>query len=220
MTRPVDTARHSELLDRAVQYAIEHGLSDLTLRPLADALGIMPNTLVHHFGSKEELLSAILNGVRERLQGMVRAELERDPGGEPLQVVWRWSLQPGAAEVLSLVLRGVRSRAAPTRALRSVPTARHRRLADHRRYAPRDPGIGGAARPAAGPAHDRRTRARRAGLCAIPRFLAQRMRRRTGVSELGARSPVQPIVRGPLELFGDVLTRHRFGVAGPHVGWL
>lgn len=94
MTRPVDTARHSELLDRAVQYAIEHGLSDLTLRPLADALGIMPNTLVHHFGSKEELLSAILNGVRERLQGMVRAELERDPGGEPLQVVWRWSSSP------------------------------------------------------------------------------------------------------------------------------
>ena len=94
MARPVDTARRSELLDRAVEYAIEHGLSDLTLRPLADALGVMPNTLVHHFGSKEELLSAILNGVRERLRAMVRTELKRNRGSDPLQAAWSWSSRP------------------------------------------------------------------------------------------------------------------------------
>lgn len=86
--------RRNELLDRAVEYAIEHGLSDLTLRPLADALGVMPNTLVHHFGSKEELLSAILNGVRERLQAMVRTELKRNRGSDPLQAAWWWSSRP------------------------------------------------------------------------------------------------------------------------------
>jgi AcrR family transcriptional regulator len=96
VARPVDTTRRNELLDRAVDYAIEHGLSDLTLRPLAEALEVMPNTLVHHFGSKEELLSAILNGVRERLQGIVRTELESE--GDPLQAAWQWSSQPERLE--------------------------------------------------------------------------------------------------------------------------
>ncbi len=91
MPRSIDQTRREELLQAAVDYAIEHGLSDLTLRPLADALGVMPNTLVHHFGSKDELLSVILNGVRERLQAMVRAELQRDLGSDPLQAAWSWS---------------------------------------------------------------------------------------------------------------------------------
>src|ERR1700722_1074184 len=90
MARPTDPARRRQLLDAAIDYAVEHGLADLTLRPLADALGVMPNTLVHHFGSKEELLSAILNGVRDRLREM-RAEMQSSPDGDPLQGVWEWT---------------------------------------------------------------------------------------------------------------------------------
>jgi AcrR family transcriptional regulator len=93
MARPTDPARRSELLEGAIDYAIEHGLADLTLRPLAQALGVMPNTLVHHFGSKEELLSAILNGVRDRLRAQ-RAQMASQPGGDPLQGVWRWTSDP------------------------------------------------------------------------------------------------------------------------------
>jgi AcrR family transcriptional regulator len=93
MPRPADPARRAELLQRAVDYAVESGLADLTLRPLADALGVMPNTLVHHFGSKEELLSAILNGVRDRLREM-RAQMVADPGEDPLWGVWRWTSDP------------------------------------------------------------------------------------------------------------------------------
>lgn len=92
MPRPIDPTRREQLLEAAIDYAVEHGLSDLTLRPLADALGVMPNTLVHHFGSKEELLSAILNGVRDRLQGMMRAEMQRE--GDPLRAAWRWTSSP------------------------------------------------------------------------------------------------------------------------------
>lgn len=89
MPRPLDPTRREGLLQAAIDYAIEHGLSDLTLRPLAEELGVMPNTLVHHFGSKEELLSAILNGVRDRLREMMRAESQLD--GEPLRSAWRWA---------------------------------------------------------------------------------------------------------------------------------
>jgi AcrR family transcriptional regulator len=93
MARPVDPARRAQLLDAAVDYAVEHGMSDLTLRPLAEALGVMPNTLVHHFGSKEELLSAILNGVRDRLRAM-HTQLEAQSERAPLEGVWEWTSSP------------------------------------------------------------------------------------------------------------------------------
>jgi AcrR family transcriptional regulator len=53
----------------------------------------MPNTLTHHFGSKEQLLSEILNGVRDRLRQMY-AGLEADPAEDPLQRVWAWTSGP------------------------------------------------------------------------------------------------------------------------------
>ena len=96
MARTVDTRRRARLLDAAVDYAVERGLADLTLRPLAEALGVSPNTLVHHFGSKEELISAILNGVRDRLREM-RARMVRDPAQEPLAGVWAWTANPQRA---------------------------------------------------------------------------------------------------------------------------
>jgi len=90
MARPIDQARRAELLEGAIDYAVAHGLADLTLRPLAEALGVLPNTLTHHFGSKEELLSEILNGVRDRLREM-RTEVAADPQGDPIEAVWRWT---------------------------------------------------------------------------------------------------------------------------------
>jgi AcrR family transcriptional regulator len=91
--RPLDPVRRAQLLEAAIDYAIEHGLSDLTLRPLAEALGVVPNTLVHHFGSKEELVSEVLNGVRDRLRAM-RAEMQDDPDADPLMGVWEWTSSP------------------------------------------------------------------------------------------------------------------------------
>jgi AcrR family transcriptional regulator len=93
MPRHVDQARREQLLQAAVDYAIERGLADLTWRPLAQAMEVRPNTLVHHFGGKGELLSAILNGVRDRLRAM--SGQMRD--GDPLQGVWDWTSSPERA---------------------------------------------------------------------------------------------------------------------------
>ena len=90
MARQIDPTRRAELLSQAVDYAVEQGLADLTLRPLADALGVMPNTLVHHFGTKEQLLSAILNGVRDRLRAMY-ARLQARPNETRLESLWAWT---------------------------------------------------------------------------------------------------------------------------------
>ena len=93
MARPSDPQRRAELLARAVDYAAEHGVADLTLRPLAAALGVQPNTLVHHFGTKEQLLSEILNGVRDRLRAM-RARAGADHDRDPLHATWSWTSDP------------------------------------------------------------------------------------------------------------------------------
>jgi AcrR family transcriptional regulator len=93
MPRTPDPAHRAELLSAAVDYAVQHGTAGLTLRPLATALGVQPNTLAHHFGGKEQLLSAILNGVRDRLRAM-RLEMRDDAEGDPLWGVWQWTADP------------------------------------------------------------------------------------------------------------------------------
>lgn len=60
------TGRRQQLLDAAVDYVFAHGLSALSIRPVAEALGISHRTLLYHFGSKEELIVAVLKEVRER----------------------------------------------------------------------------------------------------------------------------------------------------------
>lgn len=56
MARPLDHAKRAELLDAVVRYIAEHGLADLSLRPLAAALGTSSRMLIYYFGTKEELL--------------------------------------------------------------------------------------------------------------------------------------------------------------------
>ncbi|MFI1195965.1 TetR/AcrR family transcriptional regulator [Micromonospora sp. NPDC020750] len=64
--RPVNHQRRADLLDAAVDYAIQHGFAELSWRPVARALGVSTTTLVHHFGTKEQMLEAILGRLRER----------------------------------------------------------------------------------------------------------------------------------------------------------
>lgn len=48
----VSSARRAELLELAYQYVLEHGVSDLSLRPLAAAINSSPRVLLFLFGSK------------------------------------------------------------------------------------------------------------------------------------------------------------------------
>ena len=77
--RPVDHQRRAELLDAVVDYAVEHGFSGLSWRPLAAALGVSPTTLVHHFGTKEQMLVAILGRLRERIVAASSDRLGEQP---------------------------------------------------------------------------------------------------------------------------------------------
>ncbi|MBA2678048.1 MAG: TetR/AcrR family transcriptional regulator [Ktedonobacteraceae bacterium] len=58
--------RKQDLLAAAVEYVFEHGFSELSIRPLAAALGISHRTLLYHFHSKENLVVELLKEVRVR----------------------------------------------------------------------------------------------------------------------------------------------------------
>lgn len=64
MARPLDHAKRADLLAGVVEYIAEHGLGDLSLRPLAAELGTSSRMLIHYFTTKEELLVQALTTQR------------------------------------------------------------------------------------------------------------------------------------------------------------
>jgi AcrR family transcriptional regulator len=93
MARPVDVDRREALLDEVVAYVGEHGLANLSLRPLADRLGVSVNLLTHHFGSKDDLIVAALRRSGEIQQRVEQGWLRRRPETtqtELLRAWWRW----------------------------------------------------------------------------------------------------------------------------------
>ena len=66
VTPPSHLAPRDRLLAAAVDYAAQHGISDVSLRTLAAGLGTSHRMLIHHFGSKEGLLAAVVTEVERR----------------------------------------------------------------------------------------------------------------------------------------------------------
>lgn len=62
--RPPDHARRAELLAGVIAYIADHGLAELSLRPLAAYLGTSSRMLIHYFGTKEQMLVSALETQR------------------------------------------------------------------------------------------------------------------------------------------------------------
>ncbi|HEV3036080.1 MAG TPA: TetR/AcrR family transcriptional regulator [Solirubrobacteraceae bacterium] len=58
--------RRGELLDAVGEYVLDNGIAALSLRRVADAVGVSHVTLQHHFGSKEELVGEIVEHLLAR----------------------------------------------------------------------------------------------------------------------------------------------------------
>lgn len=123
--------RKAELLERLADHLLAHGLQGASLRPLAAAVGTSDRMLLHYFADKEELLTASLTVVSQRLIAMleaVRAEpmpfdallilltgMVKDPHVQPYMRLWLELLplaQAGQepfraiAQRISMTLRG------------------------------------------------------------------------------------------------------------------
>jgi AcrR family transcriptional regulator len=81
--------RREDLLQAATDYVFEHGLHELSLRPLAAALGVSHRTLLYHFGTKETLFSEILKEARTRERNLVVARAEEfGPDFTFVEIMW------------------------------------------------------------------------------------------------------------------------------------
>lgn len=91
---PPISARRDELLERAYDYVLDRGLADMSLRPLAVAIGSSPRVLLFLFGSKDELVRALLGRARDdelALLEKIRAEGEgRFDLAQTAYATWRW----------------------------------------------------------------------------------------------------------------------------------
>jgi AcrR family transcriptional regulator len=78
VARPPDLERRQELLDAVVKECAANGIGDRSLRDIAASVGTSHRMLLHHFGSRNELLLAIVDEVERRQRALLR-ELPTEP---------------------------------------------------------------------------------------------------------------------------------------------
>ncbi len=98
--------RRDELLELAYEYALEHGVADLSLRPLAAAVGSSPRVLLFLFGSKAGLVQALLTRARQdELTLLARARAAGDLL-EATSELWGWLAAEEHRGLLQLWVEG------------------------------------------------------------------------------------------------------------------
>ncbi|MGW3173778.1 TetR/AcrR family transcriptional regulator [Streptomyces sp. NPDC001153] len=111
MPRPPDPAKRRDLLDKVRAYVLSHGLADLSLRPLAQALGTSDRMLLYYFGTKERMIAEAL-ALYER-RPLLRTRDLLETVGSPtdatglrrfMEEVWRQFSDPDVRAALPLYL--------------------------------------------------------------------------------------------------------------------
>jgi AcrR family transcriptional regulator len=86
MVRTPDLERRRQLLDALIEEFAAGGIGDRSLRDVAAAVGTSHRMLLHHFGSRDDLLVAIVEEV-ERRQMSLLGNLPADPA-EAFAAMW------------------------------------------------------------------------------------------------------------------------------------
>lgn len=115
--RQTSSPRREELLAAAYAFVRDNGLTELSLRPLAAAIGSSPRVLLFLFGSKDGLIRAILERARRDEVALIsRIGLDGSATvGELVRRTWDWLSNPEHRSVLVLWTEAYsRSLTAPT----------------------------------------------------------------------------------------------------------
>jgi len=98
--------RREELIEKALDYFLEHGVAGLSLRPLAGKIGTSARLLVYHFGSKDGLIAAVVDELRARIQRsfarLSAASAARKRRGA-MKAFWAWTIRPENVRRLQLL---------------------------------------------------------------------------------------------------------------------
>ena len=86
MARPPDVERRRQLLDALIDAFADGGIGDRSLRHIAEAVGTSHRMLLHHFGSRDELLLTIVDEI-ERRQMSVLPEAATEPA-DAMAAMW------------------------------------------------------------------------------------------------------------------------------------
>jgi AcrR family transcriptional regulator len=77
------------LLDAAIDHIAQRGISDLSLRELAAAIGTSHRMLIHHFGSREALWVEVIRTVEERQRALL-GEVSPEPAATVGDAMRQW----------------------------------------------------------------------------------------------------------------------------------
>jgi AcrR family transcriptional regulator len=101
VARVADERRPAELLDAIAGYLVKHGVAEMSLRPLAKAVGSSPRVLLYYFGSKEKLVVRALAQLRDRQRGAFGGlrEQRHDTPSDACRAIWQQMSAP-QSEVL------------------------------------------------------------------------------------------------------------------------
>ncbi len=94
--QPKRVARREEVLDLAVGYLADNGLSNFTMRRLATALDVSTNTISYQFGSKEGLIEAALERARTMTLNALIEIRDEHPGIDAYRAareLWDWWME-------------------------------------------------------------------------------------------------------------------------------
>ncbi|TMM13000.1 MAG: TetR/AcrR family transcriptional regulator [Actinobacteria bacterium] len=104
-SRGGSSARGEELTELAYRHVLTHGLGGMSLRPLAKAVGSSPRVLLFLFGSKDDLVRALLARARADELEAIDA-FRRGDGAADLRTaaaqVWAWLSAPEHRNLLTL----------------------------------------------------------------------------------------------------------------------
>lgn len=106
MVRVADERRPQELLHAIVAYLVKHGVAELSLRPLAKAVGSSPRVLLYYFGSKEKLLATAIERLRERQRAGFDSlrQAKYESPSDACRAIWKNMSAPGARAMFQLSL--------------------------------------------------------------------------------------------------------------------
>jgi AcrR family transcriptional regulator len=103
MGRKPDPRIKAELLEKIVSHILQHGLQDLSLRSLAEALGTTARMLIYHFTSKENLIVEVLLYGQQQQQVIFTNFLSTEATtSEALRALWQHFISKEMAPLIRL----------------------------------------------------------------------------------------------------------------------
>ncbi len=93
-------------MEEVADYLSVNGVAELSLRPLAKAVGSSPRVLLYYFGSKEELVAKALMRLRDRQRATYdrMKSTEFATPGEACRAIWRHMSSPAYERLFRMSL--------------------------------------------------------------------------------------------------------------------